>query len=230
MSEQREEAVSPVPFFKKVWFKILVIFIIILFAAVVIITKLLFAPWENVPPVVTSFADISAQYRLMKHFSRDFSKQEKIPEKSVIKLSENEINSLFRLVANITPNSSPYPLRYYRLSFSKEGIFSAALPLDTGKKWLWGGTLYLKVRFTLSKEENASLQCRIISLQATSLPLSSSLGQKAVDIFMNEEKIQKDLEKINKVLRQVTFDGKKLVITYNSVQLSNALSRFPSPD
>jgi stalled ribosome rescue protein Dom34 len=67
-------------------------------------------------------------------------------------------------------------------------------------------------------------------LQATSLPLSSSLGQKAVDIFMNEEKIQKDLEKINKVLRQVTFDGKKLVITYNSVQLSNALSRFPSPD
>ena len=201
---------------KFLWLKIFLAIILVILGVAAGVTYLIFAPWQEIPPTAPSFSDLSVQYRLMRNFSKEFSKSGKqLPEKALLRLSPKEINSLFRIAGNIKPKNSPYPLRYYQGAFSDNGVFSMVLPIDTTHKWLWGGTIYLKLSFTVEKSAGKDLQCRIISCKLTSLSLSPATAQKIADRMMTE----KSVLMVNSVVESLAFKNGKLCIEYYPRQI-----------
>ena len=205
---------------KGLWLKLLLGIAVLLILITAGATYLIFAPWQEIPAAVVNINDFTVQYRLLQRVSKELSNSRKeLNQKGTLELSPEEINSLFRLSANRKPSRSPYPLRYYRAAFSDKGEFSAVIPIDTTLKWLWGGTIYLKVRFTLSKSEGKDLQCNIVSCKVTSLPVSRATAQKIVDRMMAEKQVQEHLNKVNTVIRSLSFEKGKLRIEYLPQQI-----------
>ena len=77
----------------------------------------------------------------------------------------------------------------------------------------------MKVRFTLSKSEGKDLQCNIVSCKVTSLPVSRATAQKIVDRMMAEKQVQEHLNKVNTVIRSLSFEKGKLRIEYLPQQI-----------
>lgn len=205
---------------KGLWIKLILGITIFLAVIVAGITYLIFSPWQEISATDTSVNDLAVQYRLMRRISKEFSKSQKDPNRrAVLKLTPQEINSLFRLVGNVQMRRSPYPIRYYRCAFNDRGEFSAVLPVRTSQKWLWGGTIYVKLVFTLSKNEGENLQCRIISCKLTSLPVSRDTAQKIMDRLMSEKKVKDQLTLVNSALKTLSFRDGKLCIEYQVQQI-----------
>ena len=200
---------------KRLWLRVLLGLALILVMVATGATYLIFSSWQEIPVIAADFKDFGVQYRLFDRMSKELSKSKKdLNRKTTLKLSPQEINSLFRIFANVKPGNSPYPIRYYQCSFSDDGVFSTVIPVKTSQEWLWGGTIYVKVSFTLSKSEGKDLQCRIVSCKLTSLPVSRDAAQKIADRMMAEKKVQDQLKAVNSILRSLSFQNGKLCIEY----------------
>ena len=191
------------------WWYVLIAFILVLFLTVLLVTARAFAPWKEVPATAPTFADMTIQYRLMQRFSRELSKQPKSSRKAVLKLSPQEINSLFTFAGNLKPKNSPYPLRYYQFKSYENGVFSVTVPVQTSMTWLWGGTMYAQVAFTVSKAPGQELKVNILSFYLTDWALNFPKILESLNLKAAQE--VKKL-KIGKELESITFENGQFVI------------------
>ena len=196
---------------------------ILLILCVVVLTRLVFAPWQEIAPVFPTAKDFSLQYKVMRKISKDLSrdrkKKKKIAEVKALRLKPEEINSLFRIAANVQSSRMPLPLRYYRPYFDEAGQFHVTVPYRTPLKWLWGGTVYVKIVFTVTKSSGEEVDFRIVSLYANKLPLCREWAQRAADEFMFQEKVRLHLEKFNTLVDKLHYSGGKLHIEYRPDKL-----------
>ena len=195
---------------------------LLLLAGLIWLTALIFAPWQEIAPVFPTAKDFSLQYKLMRKISKDLSRERKkknVAEVKSLRLKPEEINSLFRIAANMKSSRMPLPLRYYRPFFDEEGQFHVTLPYRTSFKGLWGGTVYVKMVFTVSKSSGGELDLRIVSLYANKLPLSREWARRAADEFMARKQVQRRLESFNALVDKLHYTGGKLHIEYRPRQL-----------
>lgn len=225
MKEYQEPSAPPKR--SRLWLWIVLGFFILIAALLTGISYMVFSPWQEVPPVYPTAQDMGIQYKLMRRLAKSFDLRKKqIPEKAVIDLTPREINSLFTLADNIQLKNSPYPLRYYRPFFTDKGEFSLVLPIKTDLEKLWGGVIYLKVLFTISKEPQGKIEVRMISCKVTSMPFSVSAAQQLVDQLLAEEQLQKDLKFLNEAIQSISFKDGKLQIQYSPLKLLEKGVRF----
>lgn len=211
----------------RLWLWIVLGFFILIAALLTGISYMVFSPWQEVPPVYPTAQDMGIQYKLMRRLAKSFDLRKKqIPEKAVLDLTPREINSLFTLADNIQLKNSPYPLRYYRPFFTDKGEFSLVLPIKTDWEKLWGGVIYLKALFTISKEPQGKIEVRMISCKVTSMPFSVSAAQQLVDQLLAEEQLQKDLKFLNEAIQSISFQDGKLKIQYSPLKLLEKGVRF----
>ena len=195
---------------------------ILLILCVVVLTRLVFAPWQEIAPVVPTLKDFSVQYKLMRKVTKDFSRSRKkknLAEAKTLRLTPEEINALFRIGANIQSGKMPRPLRYYRPVFEESGIFRLTLPCRTPFEWLWGGTVYVKIGFKVSKAPGEALKIEVVSLHGTKLPLRKEWAQRAVDEYLSDTKIRRRLESFESVVDRIHYTGGKLNIEYRPDKL-----------
>ena len=197
--------------------------LLLLLAGLIWLTGLVFAPWQEIAPVFPTTKDFSLQYKVMRKISKDLSrdrkKKKKVAEVKALRLKPEEINSLFRIAANVQSSRMPLPLRYYRPYFDEAGQFHVTIPYRTPLKWLWGGTVYVKIVFTVTKSSGGEVDLRIVSLYANKLPLRREWAQRAADEFMVREKVRLYLEKFNTLVDKLHYSGGKLHIEYRPRQL-----------
>jgi hypothetical protein len=225
MKEYQEPSASPRR--SRLWLWIVLGFFILIAALLTGISYMVFSPWQEVPPVYPTAQDMGIQYKLMRRLAKSFDLRKKqIPEKAVIDLTPREINTLFTFADNIQLKNSPYPLRYYRPFFTDKGEFSLVLPIKTDLEKLWGGVIYLKVLFTISKEPQGKIEVRMISCKVTSMPFSVSAAQQLVDQLLAEEQLQKDLKFLNEAIQSISFKDGKLQIQYSPLKLLEKGVRF----
>ena len=225
MKEYQEPSAPPKR--SRLWLWIVLGFFILIAALLTGISYMVFSPWQEVPPVYPTAQDMGIQYKLMRRLAKSFDLRKKqIPEKAVIDLTPREINSLFTLADNIQLKNSPYPLRYYRPFFTDKGEFSLVLPIKTDWEKLWGGVIYLKALFTISKEPQGKIEVRMISCKVTSMPFSVSAAQQLVDQLLAEEQLQKDLKFLNEAIQSISFKDGKLQIQYSPLKLLEKGVRF----
>ena len=139
--------------------------------------KLVFAPWQEIPPTQLQLTDFMVQNGLIGRISREFSRKNKLRSEATLKLTVPEVNSLLRLLGNIQSDKMQYPLRYYRPQVNDNGIFSVTYPLRTSARWLWGGTIYIMASAKISKTPE-QLMCDLESLKLTSISLPLQQAQQ----------------------------------------------------
>ncbi len=225
MKEYQEPSAPPKR--SRLWLWIVLGFFILIAALLTGISYMVFSPWQEIPPVYPTAQDMGIQYKLMRRLAKNFDLRKKqIPEKAFIDLTPREINSLFTLADNIQLKNSPYPLRYYRPFFTDKGEFSLVLPIKTDWEKLWGGVIYLKALFTVSKEPQGKLQVRIISCKVTSIPVKVSTAQQFVDQLLAAKEVEKELEIFNACVQSLSFQEGKLKIQYSPLKLLEKGVRF----
>ena len=203
---------APQPQKTKGWFRwwyVLIALLLVLFLAALVLTARAFAPWKEIPAAVPTLTDMTNQYKLMQRFSKAISKKEKSSRKAVLKLSPQEINSIFTFAANLKPKNSPDPLRYYQFKSHDTGVFSVTFPVRTSMTWLWGGTIYAQTAFTVSKAPGQELKVNILSFYLTDWALNSPKILEQLNLKAAQE--VKKL-KIGKELESITFDNGQFVI------------------
>lgn len=199
--------------------KILAGAVILLLLTGILFTRLIFAPWEEIQPLYPDPQDFSVQYKLMRKVSKSFSDRKRLAQKATLAMAPAELNSLFRMAANITPSGTPLPFRYYRPSVSQDGVFSLTIPCRSSASWLWGGTVYIRAAFTLSKEKGKDLQIGLKSLKITDLSLPLSTAQGAVEKMMRKKEIMRNLSRFNDSIETLRFDRGKFLIEYIPAKL-----------
>ena len=208
---------------KVLLWSILAVILLIFVGVPFTLVTLIFAPWQEVPTAVPTAKDLSNQYKLMRKISKEFSKREKISQRAVLKLSPEELNSLFLFLGNQKPGKSPLPIRYYKLNCSQEGIFSAEFPYRTPYTWLRGGTVYIRATFTLARKAGEDFQCKLLSLKATRLNLGTSTAQEMLQKVIDENKSGKEMKLLTAAVESLSFEDGKLVIVYNPQRLLQSL-------
>ena len=191
------------------WWYVLIALLLVLLLTAFVLAARAFAPWKEIPPASPTTADMVNQYRLMQRFSKEISKKGKSSRKAVLKLSPREINSIFTFAANLKPKNSPYPLRYYQFKSYENGVFSVTLPVQTSMSWLFGGTIYVQVAFTVSKAPGQELKVTILSCYLTDWALNSPKILESLNLKAAQE--VKKL-KISKELESITFENGQFVI------------------
>ena len=208
---------------KLLLWSILAVILLIFIGVPFTLVMLIFAPWQEVPVAVPDVKDFSNQYKLMRKINKEFSKREKISQRAVLKFTPEDLNSLFKFLGNQKPGKAPLPIRYYKLNCSKEGVFSAEFPFNTRQTWLRGGTIYLRVSFTLSKKAGEDFQCKILSLKATRLNLGSSTAQRVLEKIVDENKSSREMKLLNAIIESCSFEDGKMVIVYNPQKILQTL-------
>ncbi|MBR2373451.1 MAG: hypothetical protein IKA87_04395, partial [Lentisphaeria bacterium] len=111
--------------------KIILLTAVLLLLLAGVITKLLFAPWQEIAPVQLQPADFLVQHRVISKVMKEFYRKKGPRKEAVLKHSVPEANSILRIAGNIKYKKSPYPLRYYRPEFKENGELSLTFPLRT---------------------------------------------------------------------------------------------------
>ena len=212
MTEEKEN-VKKGGFLRKLLLVLLGIVLVVMLC-LVWLTSQIFAPWQEVEPLKPTFKDMMLQFQIMNKCKQafDLKKNKTIPEKILLQLTPEEINAVFTIAGNTKPDKSPYPIRYYHPSLSEKGEFHATLPIRTPMESLWGGTIYVKVVFTVAKAPEGKFQCRVVSCKVTSLPISAAQVQKLVDKFLAEKDIREGLQKFEEAFNSISFENGKLQI------------------
>ena len=198
---------------------------IVLAAAIIaaVMAALLLSPWQEVPPVALRAEDFVLQGKLIRRFYKEFSNRNELPERSALKLTPAEVNSLFRVAANYQGKELPYPVRYYRPAFSGKGLFSLTIPLRT-----WAGTIYTKAAFTITKGPEG-LKVTPVQLEAgkIALPCGDNGGIAAGLIESQIAGTAQDpnYQLFDQAVESISFDGKHLVVVYRPRKLVSLL--FP---
>lgn len=198
--------------------KLILLIFVLLVIIIVAVTKMLFAPWQEIKPQIPQPADFILQNRIIGKVMKEFSSKKQLRPEATLKLSIPELNSLLRLIGNMKPEKSPYPLRYYRPQISDNGVFSATFPIRTPAKWLWGGTLYIRSSAEISKTPE-DLKCKLKSLHITSFPLPLAQAQQQVDFRLTKLKMDKNYRIFDQAIKSITFDGKRFIIVYRPQQM-----------
>ncbi|MBQ7694766.1 MAG: hypothetical protein IJT50_06540 [Lentisphaeria bacterium] len=182
---------------------------VLLIAAV--LAALLLSPWEDIPKVTPRTEDFVLQGKLIRRFYRELSNRKELPERSVLKLTPAEVNSIFRIAANYQGKDLPYPVRYYRPAFSDKGVFAFTMPLRT-----WAGTIYLKAAFSIAKgPEGLKITPASLKVGRISLPCSGDgIAAGIIDAEMTEANQNPIYELFDQAVESISFDGKHLVIVY----------------
>jgi hypothetical protein len=204
------------------WWYILIAVILLFLLTAVVLTARAFAPWKEVPAVIPSMKAMTVQYKLMRSISKEFTRKEKVSRKAVLKLSPREIDSLFTLVANMKPKNSPYPLRYYQFKSHATGVFSVTAPIRTSMTWLWGGTVYAQIAFTVSKAPGRELKVNILSLYLTDWAMNFPKILEKLNAAAAQE--VKKL-KIGEMIESISFENGQFVITYDPQLMAQMLFR-----
>lgn len=176
-----------------------------------ILAALLLSPWEEIPEIKPQAEDFILQGKLLRHFYKELSNRKELPERSTLKLTPAEVNSIFRTAANYRGKKLPYPVRYYRPAFSDKGIFSFTFPIRS-----WAGTIYLKAAFSIAKGPDG-LKITPAALAAGRIPLPCSgdgIAAGILDAQMTEVRQNPNYELFDQAVESISFDGKHLVIVY----------------
>ena len=183
---------------------------------------LFLSPWREIPPVSPRQEDFLLQNKLFGRFFKEFSDRKNLPERSVLKLTPGEVNSLFRIAANFQNKELPFPVRYYRPAFSDKGVFSLTVPLRT-----WAGTVYTDAAFTIVKGPEG-LKVTPVLLKVGRLPLPcEGDGVAAGFVGSKVAEVGKDpnYELFDRAVESISFDGKHLVVVYRPRKLVSLI--FP---
>ena len=211
----------------RIWLWLILLIFFLPGVLLTVVSYLVFAPWQEVPLSIPSAVDMMTQYKLIQRLGKSFDfRNNKFPQKDVLELSPQEINSLFTFAGNIKPKDSPYPLRYYRLHFTEKGEFSLTFPVKTDIEKIWGGAIYLKAVFAVSKAPGEEIKINLRSCRVTSLPLSVSMAQKLVDELMAEAQVQDQLKQLDDVIQSISFENGKLKVEYSPRKLVEQGFRF----
>ena len=178
---------------------------------------LLLAPWQEIPAIYPQKEDFQLQNRLLRRFFKEFSDRKNLPERSILKLTPEEVNSLFRIAANFQGRDLPYPVRYYRPAFSGKGVFSLTIPMRT-----WMGTVYTKAAFSITKGPEG-LRITPVSLKVGRIPLPGS-GSDGITAGILESQIAEvrqdpNYELFDQAVESISFDGRHLVVIYRPRKL-----------
>ena len=178
---------------------------------------LLLAPWQEIPAIYPQKEDFQLQNRLLRRFFKEFSDRKNLPERSILKLTPEEVNSLFRIAANFQGRDLPYPVRYYRPAFSGKGVFSLTIPMRT-----WMGTVYTKAAFSITKGPEG-LRITPVSLKVGRIPLPGS-GSDEITAGILESQIAEvrqdpNYELFDQAVESISFDGRHLVVIYRPRKL-----------
>ena len=178
---------------------------------------LLLAPWQDIPAIYPQREDFQLQNRLLRRFFKEFSDRKNLPERSILKLTPEEVNSLFRIAANFQGRDLPYPVRYYRPAFSGKGVFSLTIPMRT-----WMGTVYTKAAFSITKGPEG-LRITPVFLKVGRIPLPGS-GSDGITAGILESQIAEvrqdpNYELFDQAVESISFDGSHLVVIYRPRKL-----------
>ena len=178
---------------------------------------LLLAPWQEIPAIYPQKEDFQLQNRLLRRFFKEFSDRKNLPERSILKLTPEEVNSLFRIAANFQGRDLPYPVRYYRPAFSGKGVFSLTIPMRT-----WMGPVYTKAAFSITKGPEG-LRITPVSLKVGRIPLPGS-GSDGITAGILESQIAEvrqdpNYELFDQAVESISFDGRHLVVIYRPRKL-----------
>ena len=183
---------------------------------------LFLSPWREIPPVTPPIEDFVVQSKLFRRFYKEFSDRKNIPERSTLKLTPGEVNSLFRVAANFQGKELPFPVRYYRPAFSGKGVFSLTIPLRT-----WAGAVYTDAAFTVAKGPEG-LKVTPVSLKVGRVPLpcGSEGGIAAGLIGSQIAEAAKDpnYTLFDQAVESISFDGEHLVVVYRPGKLLELIS------
>ena len=177
---------------------------------------LLLSPWREIPAVDPRKEDFILQNKLLRRFFREFSDRKKLPERSTLKLTPEEVNSLFRTAANFQGKELPFPVRYYRPAFSDKGVFSLTIPLRT-----WIGAIYTDAAFTITKGPEG-LKAVPVSLKVGRILLpccDDGIAARLIASQIAEAGKDPNYELFDRAVESISFDGKHLVVIYKPRKL-----------
>ncbi|MBE6384414.1 MAG: hypothetical protein E7048_01980 [Lentisphaerae bacterium] len=216
---------TPSPKVKKIfWLSLALVVIIVITAVPFLLFQAIFKPWKEIPPVSLTSKDFSLQYKLMRKVYKNFSSK-KIPEKAVLRLTSEEINSLFKLAGNTKPQKLPFPVRYLQPVCSDNGVFSLTYPIRPKQSWLADKAIFLNVLFRISKQEGKNLICTLDSVKVNNIKLPASVREKLQQKIDME--IQKEARNISGLLDSLAFVNGKLVVVYKPQALMRrAMGKF----
>ena len=183
---------------------------------------LFLSPWREIPPVIPSIEDFVVQSKLVRRLYKELSNRKEIPERSTLKLTPDEVNSLFRVAANFQGKELPFPVRYYRPAFSDKGVFSLTVPLRT-----WAGTIYTDAAFTVAKGPEG-LKVTPVSLKVGRVPLpcgGEGIAAGFVGTKVAEAGKDPNYELFDQAVESISFDGKHLVVVYRPRKLFELIFR-----
>ena len=195
--------------FLRLW--IFLAFLFLLIALPFSLLALWLKPWNEIPPVLPTVKDFVFQTKLMRKVSRDLYGK-KVPERSVLRLSPAEVNSLFKLASNYKPRGLQVPIRYLQPTYDK-GVFSLTYPVRLEALKLPDKAIYLQVSFKVSKETGKNLAVTLISIKANGLNIPDGIVKKAqAKLDAEMKKLQEDAAKI---LDKISVENGNLVLFYN---------------
>lgn len=221
MNDTAASSQCPPPEIKKnsnILLKLILLIVFLLFIIAAVVTKFIFAPWQEIPSQMPQPADFILQNKIIRKVMKEFSSKKQIRPEATLKLSVPEINSLLRLLGNIKPKNIQFPLRYFRPHVSKDGVFSATFPVRTSAAWLWGGTIYIRTSAEITKKQEG-MNCKLKSLHLTSVPLPLQQAQRQIDLRLAKLKLEKNYKIFDQAIKSISFDGKKFVIIYRPMQM-----------
>lgn len=195
--------------FLRLW--ILLAFLFLLIVLPLSLLALWLEPWKEIPPVLPTARDFAFQTKLLGKVSRELYGK-KVPEKSVFRLSPDEVNSIFKLAGNYKPRKLQVPIRYFQPTYDK-GIFSLTYPIRLEALKLPDKAIYLQVSFKVSKETGKKLAVTLTSIKANGLNMPDWVVKKVqAKLDAKMKKLQDDAAQI---LDKISVENGDLVLFYN---------------
>ena len=155
----------------------------------VVLAALVFEPRRPRPEMSFNFVDTLTQARLASDLYQELRKIP-VPESSKITLSQAEVGSLIRCaefadaMMRPDPEGEFLPLTEYCLDY-QNGIWHAVIPVDTGKKWCFGGVIYLDVYWKMQLLDR-ELKLGVDSIRAGDLGIPDFAAEMVAEKLVQE--------------------------------------------
>ena len=196
---------------KLLWLWIVLAVLLLLTAAFFISLWKWLKPWQEVPSASLTGKDFKVQYKLMKKISKELSRK-KIQKKAVLRLSPEEVNSIFKLGGNYKPRQLQVPVRYFQPTYHK-GVFSLTYPVRLEALKLPNKAIYFHISFKVAKESGKALAVSLISIKANGLLMPDSVVKKAqAKLDAKMKKLQDDAARI---LDSISVKNDELILIYD---------------
>ena len=200
---------------------------VILSGTLTVFASMIFSERKQIPVRQLTPAEFRLQQKIMLKLAREvFNKRPRLISQIVFK--SNEMESLFNL-ADFSLTTAKLAGKYRGINLRDlepvfgNGKISLVYPIDTGKTWLFGGVIRLKITGT-PVFADSKLQFKLKECRIGSVLLPQKKVQQILDELLFKVQKSKDFIRFSDVVKEIKAnpDG-SWAVTYYPVKLSMCL-------